>query len=204
MFGNYMKSQFLMLLVWVVGPVLCSAGPVALPLLNSTLPSESKVTVISNDKEFSIVVKTPDSHYPFWQSHPTVRISYSTHLPTFSLIANIGKPDEFRLVFRPKNVGRHFDAPPEELPLEVDGVDLGRVVLYTQKGAIDTHRARYVVKSTVLERLGSSFALVSGNPFTQHIETEMPNKTVDSTATRVTPPADPSLRSGQESRHGQP
>jgi hypothetical protein len=30
------------------------------------------------------------------------------------------------------------------------------------------------------------------------------NKAVDSTATRVTPPADPSLRSGQESRHGQP
>ncbi len=29
------------------------------------------------------------------------------------------------------------------------------------------------------------------------------NKAVDSTATRVTPPADPSLRSGQESRHGQ-
>jgi hypothetical protein len=30
------------------------------------------------------------------------------------------------------------------------------------------------------------------------------NQAVDSTATRVTPPADPSLRSGQESRHGQP
>jgi hypothetical protein len=33
---------------------------------------------------------------------------------------------------------------------------------------------------------------------------ETPNKAVDSTSTRVTPPADPSLRSGQESRHGQP
>jgi hypothetical protein len=32
---------------------------------------------------------------------------------------------------------------------------------------------------------------------------EWPNKAVDSTATRVTPPAS-SLRSGQESRHGQP
>jgi hypothetical protein len=32
---------------------------------------------------------------------------------------------------------------------------------------------------------------------------EEPNKAVDSTATRVTPPA-PSLRSGQEPRHGQP
>lgn len=31
----------------------------------------------------------------------------------------------------------------------------------------------------------------------------LPNKAVDSTATRVTPPAS-SLRSGQESRHGQP
>ena len=33
---------------------------------------------------------------------------------------------------------------------------------------------------------------------------QMSNKAVDSTATRVTPPANPSLRSGQESRHGQP
>jgi len=33
--------------------------------------------------------------------------------------------------------------------------------------------------------------------------TKTPNKAVDSTATRVTPPAS-SLRSGQESRHGQP
>ncbi len=33
---------------------------------------------------------------------------------------------------------------------------------------------------------------------------EEPNKAVESTATHVTPPADPSLRSGQESRHGQP
>jgi hypothetical protein len=31
-----------------------------------------------------------------------------------------------------------------------------------------------------------------------------PKKAVDSTATRVTPPANPSLRSGQESHHGQP
>lgn len=35
-------------------------------------------------------------------------------------------------------------------------------------------------------------------------ETKKSNKAVDSTATRVTPPADPSLCSGQESRHGQP
>ena len=34
-------------------------------------------------------------------------------------------------------------------------------------------------------------------------ETKKPNKAVDSTAARVTPPAS-SLRSGQESRHGQP
>jgi hypothetical protein len=33
---------------------------------------------------------------------------------------------------------------------------------------------------------------------------ESRNKAVDSTATRVTPPADPSHRLGQESRHGQP
>jgi hypothetical protein len=36
------------------------------------------------------------------------------------------------------------------------------------------------------------------------LKRNQPNKAVDSTATRVTPPADPSLRSGQESRHGQP
>lgn len=35
------------------------------------------------------------------------------------------------------------------------------------------------------------------------IKLEQANKAVDSTATRVTPPAS-SLRSGQESRHGQP
>lgn len=38
---------------------------------------------------------------------------------------------------------------------------------------------------------------------TEHLKNR-PNKAVDSTATRVTPPADPSLRSGQKSRHGQP
>jgi hypothetical protein len=36
------------------------------------------------------------------------------------------------------------------------------------------------------------------------LKRNQPNKAVDSTATRVTPPAGPSLRSGQESRHGQP
>ncbi|MFM8998348.1 MAG: HNH endonuclease, partial [Candidatus Limnocylindrus sp.] len=36
-----------------------------------------------------------------------------------------------------------------------------------------------------------------------HFEQQTANKAVDSTATRVTPPAS-SLRSGQESRHGQP
>jgi len=46
------------------------------------------------------------------------------------------------------------------------------------------------------------FSMVTINtPIPQN---EWPNKAVDSTATRVTPPADPSLRSRQESRHGQP
>jgi len=59
--------------------------------------------------------------------------------------------------------------------------------------SLTTPKAKKGIRSRVQESLQLQFR-----------SKESPNKAVDSTATRVTPPADPSLRSGQESRHGQP
>ena len=133
----------------------------------SPLSPESEVTITYTENNLLIDIDATNSSYQFWSSRPTARISYSTHLPLLSLVANIGKPDEFRLVLQPNNIIRKFDAPPQELELEADSTLVGKVILF------DAHRVQYVVKLSELEILGSSFFIVAGNPFVQYTKREV-------------------------------
>jgi len=74
--------------------------------------------------------------------------------------------------------------------------------LLRRHGAID--REGQSAKQRLEDVVYDGFASVNAaKRLISLIETKKANKAVDSTATRVTPPAS-SLRSGQESRHGQP
>ena len=140
------------------------------------LPEESSIRTHLDGGFLLIEIVTPNTAPPFWGGSPnhTVRQTYSVYsrLPIFSLVTAIGTDLEKKAIITPKNIlQNHVNTPipSKELPLFMNGKKVGIVKLFTDKGAINTHKAVYLIQKEAIKFLGDSFLILQGHPFARYV-----------------------------------